>query len=217
MLIISFNAAHLQIAVKSTTVDAMQVPSVRVIHRPVQPAVVVKLVTPTRAPPLRWFAQVMQWMGIVKIQMVEAYGPFCMLTLDSCQINNGGCDPNAVCSHNATNYAIQCTCKTGYANTGCVCNALCVGEWSKEITANATQSVHWFCIVFLKDKCVINNGDCGSNAVCSHDSKTFAIKCTCKTGFTNTGSGSQVVCKGRTAELNCARIRLTSIFLVRCS
>lgn len=46
------------------------------------------------------------------------------------------------------------------------------------------------------DSCVVNNGGCGANAICSHDSTTNACKCTCKTGYTNTGSDPSVVCTG---------------------
>ncbi|CAF2121692.1 unnamed protein product [Rotaria magnacalcarata] len=46
-----------------------------------------------------------------------------------------------------------------------------------------------------KGCCSDNNGGCGKNARCSEDRKTSAIKCTCKTGYTNTGSAVHVVCK----------------------
>ncbi|CAF4621154.1 unnamed protein product, partial [Rotaria socialis] len=88
-----------------------------------------------------------------------------------CTDNNGGCDPNATCSHDATTNAIDCTCKTGYTNTGSSVNVVC------------------------KDSCTVNNGDCDSNAICSHDATTNAVKCTCKAGYTNTGSSVNVVCK----------------------
>ncbi|CAF1661470.1 unnamed protein product, partial [Rotaria magnacalcarata] len=43
--------------------------------------------------------------------------------------------------------------------------------------------------------CSDNNGGCGKNALCSEDPTTSAVKCTCKTGFTNTGCDEKVVCK----------------------
>ncbi|CAF4345997.1 unnamed protein product, partial [Rotaria magnacalcarata] len=43
--------------------------------------------------------------------------------------------------------------------------------------------------------CSRNNGGCGKNALCSENRKTSAIKCTCKTGYTNTGSAVHFVCK----------------------
>ncbi|CAF2267776.1 unnamed protein product [Rotaria magnacalcarata] len=48
---------------------------------------------------------------------------------------------------------------------------------------------------FAEGCCRDNNGGCGKNALCSEDRKTSAIKCTCKTGYTNTGSAVHVVCK----------------------
>ncbi|CAM4825686.1 unnamed protein product [Rotaria magnacalcarata] len=48
---------------------------------------------------------------------------------------------------------------------------------------------------FVEGSCSKNNGGCGKNALCSENRKTSAIKCTCKTGYTNTGSAVHVVCK----------------------
>ena len=50
------------------------------------------------------------------------------LLLDSCQVNNGGCDPNAACSHDSATNAVKCTCKTGYANTGTGAAVVCTGN-----------------------------------------------------------------------------------------
>lgn len=47
------------------------------------------------------------------------------------------------------------------------------------------------------DSCTVNNGGCDSNADCSHQTKTFAVVCTCKTGYTNVGKDGSVVCQGR--------------------
>lgn len=44
---------------------------------------------------------------------------------------------------------------------------------------------------------MINNGGCDPSATCSHDPKTNACQCTCKNGYVNTGSASNVVCTGR--------------------
>jgi len=49
----------------------------------------------------------------------------------------------------------------------------------------------------ILEDCEVNNGGCDVNAKCSHDPKTYAVQCTCKTGYVNTGVGSVVVCKGR--------------------
>ena len=50
------------------------------------------------------------------------------LVTDSCQVNNGGCDSNAICSHDGTSNAVKCTCKTGYSNVGSDSNVVCKGE-----------------------------------------------------------------------------------------
>ncbi|CAF2150842.1 unnamed protein product, partial [Rotaria magnacalcarata] len=43
--------------------------------------------------------------------------------------------------------------------------------------------------------CSDNNGDCGANATCSYNATTNAVSCTCKAGYTNTGSAVNAVCK----------------------
>ena len=52
------------------------------------------------------------------------------------------------------------------------------------------------------DSCLKDNGGCDKDAACSHDQATNAVKCTCKTGYTNTGSESNVTCKGNTFRSN---------------
>ena len=96
----------------------------------------------------------------------------CTFLSDSCQVNNGGCDTNAVCSHDTTTNAVKCTCKTGYTNTGTGSTVVCT------------------------DSCQVNNGGCDPNAACSHDAVSNVVVCTCKTGYTNTGANSTVVCTG---------------------
>lgn len=46
------------------------------------------------------------------------------------------------------------------------------------------------------DSCLKDNGGCDKNAACSHDQSTNAVKCTCKIGYTNVGSESNVTCTG---------------------
>ncbi|CAF3032031.1 unnamed protein product, partial [Rotaria socialis] len=53
-----------------------------------------------------------------------------------------------------------------------------------------------------RDSCAVNNAGCDANAVCSHDAKTNAVVCTCKTGYTNTGSGANIVCTDSCAVNN---------------
>ena len=54
----------------------------------------------------------------------------------------------------------------------------------------------------IVDSCQVENGGCGSCGICSHDPTTNAVKCTIKTGYTNTGYGSTIVCTGK-ATLVC--------------
>ena len=48
--------------------------------------------------------------------------------IDSCNVNNGNCDPYATCSHEAETFAVICTCKTGYTNVGTDKNVKCEGK-----------------------------------------------------------------------------------------
>lgn len=56
------------------------------------------------------------------------YNLFYELILDSCQVNNGGCDRNSICSRDAKTNAIECICKTGYTNTGLGAAVVCTGN-----------------------------------------------------------------------------------------
>lgn len=56
---------------------------------------------------------------------------------------------------------------------------------------NHTSSLHPF-----QDPCLIDNGGCGINSICSFDEATDSIKCLCKTGYTNTASAAKVNCTG---------------------
>ena len=47
------------------------------------------------------------------------------------------------------------------------------------------------------DSCNVDNGNCDSYATCSHETSTFAVVCTCKTGYTNIGTERNVVCEGK--------------------
>ena len=38
--------------------------------------------------------------------------------VDSCDVDNGGCDKNADCCHDKHTHEVVCTCKTGYTNVG---------------------------------------------------------------------------------------------------
>ncbi|CAF2238413.1 unnamed protein product [Rotaria magnacalcarata] len=46
----------------------------------------------------------------------------------------------------------------------------------------------------ILDACTINNGGCDPNAACAHHQSTGAVVCTCKAGYTNSGTVASVVC-----------------------
>ena len=50
------------------------------------------------------------------------------IIIDSCQVNNGGCDPNAACYHDPKTNAVQCACNTGYTNVGTDSAVVCKGN-----------------------------------------------------------------------------------------
>ena len=91
---------------------------------------------------------------------------FCYSRLtDSCKVTNGGCDVNAICTHDLTSNGVVCTCKTGFTNTGSATNVTCTGEISILIAecCRTTLTV----VSVLLDTCLVSNGGCDSNAVCS--------------------------------------------------
>ena len=114
---------------------------------------------------------------------------------DDCKINNGGCDINAECSHHATTNAVICTCKVGYTNTAPEgTKTVCTGK-SSLFSSKRRELLHL--IRVFADSCLVNNGGCDINAICSHNASNNAAQCTCKTGYTNTGSSSNVICTGK--------------------
>ena len=52
-------------------------------------------------------------------------------SLETCQVNNGGCDANALCSYDGTKKMVVCTCKTGYTNTGSNSTVVCTGSFCR--------------------------------------------------------------------------------------
>lgn len=115
-----------------------------------------------------------------------------VMTSDSCTINNGGCGANAICSHDAATFAVRCRCRAGYTNTGTSAKLNCTGKLSHE--TELAPFLH--CCLCNADSCNINNGGCSANAMCTHDPTTNVVICVCKSGYTNTGSSSNVICTG---------------------
>lgn len=54
----------------------------------------------------------------------------------------------------------------------------------------------WVINFQFTDSCKVNNGGCDKSAVCSHDEISFAVICSCKTGYTNIGKLPTVKCEG---------------------
>ena len=119
-----------------------------------------------------------------------------ILVLDSCKVNNGGCGPNTVCSHDPTTNVVVCTCNIGYTNTGSASNVICSGRQSALVDLSL-ETVLIFVYFLFSDTCQVNRGGCHINAVCSHETTSNAVQCICKTGYTNTGTASNATCTGR--------------------
>ena len=62
--------------------------------------------------------------------------------------------------------------------------------------------------ILLVDSCKVKNGGCDQYADCTHNADTFAVVCTCKTGYTNVGDAQKVICKGKNLELLLASVIL---------
>ncbi len=63
----------------------------------------------------------------------------------------------------------------------------------------------------------MNNGECGCgcHTICTHDPVTYAVVCTCSTGYTNAGPSSTVVCIGNELGLIIAvRYNLINVFQI---
>ena len=54
----------------------------------------------------------------------------CLLSVEPCTENNGGCEANAVCSSDDKTAAVTCTCKEGYLTrgTGSGTGVKCISE-----------------------------------------------------------------------------------------
>ncbi|CAF3807941.1 unnamed protein product [Rotaria socialis] len=91
------------------------------------------------------------WLPLLVFLLQAFHGGFAQSYYDD--DNNGGYDPNALCSEDPTTFAMVCTCNAGYTNTGSDDNVVCT------------------------DSCTIKNGGCGPEAACTHDATTNAVEC----------------------------------------
>ena len=117
-----------------------------------------------------------------------------VMVSDACQVNNGDCDANALCSHEPTTNQAICTCRPGYADTGSDSRVICT-RTSLSPVWNMDQSDLRLISVAV---CEVKNGGCHANASCAYKNSDDVVVCTCKTGFTNTGSATEVICAGPT-------------------
>ncbi|CAF4428352.1 unnamed protein product [Rotaria socialis] len=96
-----------------------------------------------------------------------------------CSDNNGGCDPNALCSEDPNTGAMTCTCNVGYANTGSDDNVVCTvnipadAEWeSNGMTiaggngkGNAANQLFWPGGLFVDDNQTVVIADFGNHRI----------------------------------------------------
>ena len=183
----------LQIAVWSTTVAVVQMLPAHMIVQRMQSNALAILALPIPVLRRRSSVQVRRIVTDAETPSI-IHGRHCLLSFsDGCLVKNGGCDANAVCSHDSKTYAIRCNCRTGFINVGCICNPVCAGT---AMTETIKSICSLFLLLLLTDECDVNNGDCGLNAACTHDAKTNAVQCVCQTGYTNIGTRLDVICAG---------------------
>ena len=201
---VPLSSVDVQIAVWSTTVDATPMPFVRTTKPTMQLNARAKpaIRTLDRVPML--FAQVDSHS---LLHISTRVGPI----VDSCLVENGGCPTNAICSHSSRTFEVVCTCQTGYTNTGSAASVNCTGKVPND---DHSEGIVDSPMTLSVDSCLVENGGCDANAVCTHGAKTNAVKCICKTGYTNTGSGPTVVCTGN-EDLQQHGVLLSSVFLSR--
>ena len=80
------------------------------------------------------------------------------------------------------------------------------------IVTDVQASRCFFSFSHWTDSCQVKNGGCDANAACSHDPSNNQVLCTCKTGYTNTGSASNVNCTGRTMHNSRHQSSNSSVF-----
>ena len=118
----------LQIAVRWTTVDAIPMRSAHTMEQQMPWNALARQDTQTPVLILMWSAQVRTVEEVKSLCDTDAF--LCHISAESCQVKNGGCDANSICSHDGTTNDVKCTCKTGYTNTGYGVNINCTGMYS---------------------------------------------------------------------------------------
>lgn len=88
----------------------------------------------------------------------------------------------------------MCSCNTGYTNVGTETQVVCKGRSSdRKFSFNTNQACLF---ILILDSCEVDNGRCGNHAICSHETSTFAVVCTCDRGYTNIGVAPKFLCEG---------------------
>jgi len=127
----------------------------------------------------------------------------------SCEVDNGGCDDNAMCT--VVDAGIVCTCNTDYEGNGETCTKLpkCADEvnggcdTAPMATCNDATNEARTCDCpdlyngngigpdgcTMDDPCLTNNGGCNNLATCIHNPGA-APTCDCPTGYTGNGVGN---------------------------
>lgn len=134
-----FDILNLQTAVSWIMVDVTSTLFVRITKQTMLLNVHAKLVTLTLDLVQMSFAPVKKHFGTD--WTTHRLSPFFFMSIDSCLVKNGGCDVNAICSHDNKTFGIICTCKTGYSNTGSTTNVTCTGKYLHRTTLNSNVSL----------------------------------------------------------------------------
>ncbi len=103
---------------------------------------------------LRHFAVVV---ATIAVACGDTTPPSVAASENPCAINNGGCDPNAICEF--SDGTPVCACKTGYLGDGITCAR--------------------------NNPCAVNNGGCDPNATCKLGNGTPV--CSCNPGYAGDG------------------------------
>ena len=99
-----------------------------------------------------------------------------------CDINNGGCDPNAQCTN--TNGSFTCACVTGFTGDGVSCMGKMLGCFMYFQNNVSSSDV---------EECAVDNGGC-VNAACTNTVGSFT--CDCHTGYSRV---DEITCQGNKA------------------
>ena len=121
---------------QSVMVDVIRIQSAHMTRTQTELYAHARLVTQTRIQGLASHALVCRITRLLSSRDLSVRNEYTFprLIIDSCQVKNGACDVNSICSHENSTFAVVCTCKTGYTNTGSASNVTCTGETIISVT-----------------------------------------------------------------------------------